>query len=61
MHGNALILTQILLELLAKADVVVRLLGQANAEGRDVTDAEVTASGLAADNALNKLKENLDA
>lgn len=51
-NDNALLLTNLLLTYLMKAQEVGSLFAQANAEGRDVTDDEVNASGVAADAAL---------
>lgn len=53
---NGVILAQLLIQYLLKAQEVGQLFAAANAEGRDVTDAEVDASGLKADVALAKLQ-----
>jgi hypothetical protein len=54
--SNALILAQLLLQYATKAQEIAQLFAVANAEGRDVTDAEVDASGVKADVALAKLQ-----
>lgn len=54
--SNALILTQLLLQYAAKMQEIGQLFAAANAQGRDVTDEEVDASGLKADAALAKLQ-----
>lgn len=54
--SNALILAQLLLQYATKAQEIAQLFAAANAEGRDVTDAEVDASGVKADVALAKLQ-----
>lgn len=53
---NYLILTQLMLQYLLKAQEVGRLFAAAEARGGDVTDEEVDASGVKADVALAKLK-----
>jgi hypothetical protein len=53
---NYLILTQLMLQYLLKAQEVGRLFAAAEARGGDVTDEEVDASGVSADVALAKLK-----
>lgn len=57
--NNALILAQLLLQYATKAQEIARLFATANAEGRDVTDAEVDASGLKADAAIAKLGQSI--
>jgi hypothetical protein len=59
MNENTLLITQLLLELAMKMQVAVRLFAQAHAEGRDVTDAEVDASGLRAHVELEKLRKQI--
>lgn len=53
--SNALILANLLLQYATKAQEIAQLFATANAQGRDVTDEEVDASGLKADVALAKL------
>jgi hypothetical protein len=57
---NTLLITQLLLELALKMQTAVQLFNQAHAEGRDVTDAEVDASGLRADVELEKLRQKIE-
>lgn len=52
--SNALLVTQILLTALQKAQVAAALLS--DARGGDLTDAQVDASGLRADAELEKLR-----
>lgn len=55
--SNALILTNLLLQYAVKMQQIGQLFAQAQAEGRDVTDAEVAASGVAADAAIERLSQ----
>ncbi len=57
---NALLLTELLLQYALKAQSVGRLLNQAHAEGRDVTDAEVNASEVARDAAIARAQAIID-
>lgn len=53
---NALVLTSLLLQYAIKTQAIAELFARASAEGRDVTDEEIAASGLAADAALARLE-----
>jgi hypothetical protein len=56
MSGNALIVTQLLLSLLERAAEVGRMLGRAQAEGRDITKEEL-AVARANDDAAREMLE----
>lgn len=59
--GNALLITQLLLDAATKVQQFGGLLAKAHAEGRDVTDAELDAATAADDAARLRLQALIDA
>jgi len=57
--SNALLLVQLLLQYASKLQEIGGLFAKANAEGRDVTDEEVSASSVARDVAIAKAEASI--
>lgn len=59
--GNALLITQVLLQLTTQAQQLSGILAKAHGEGRDVTDEELTSLAAADDAARVRLQALIDA